>query len=197
MFGLPVTFVVVAVLTGVSAAAFWHKMKIWSLTIQGFNLLFATLFAIGLFELVANSLDGAVEMMAYYNDMLAFMLIFLFVLAFLMFLTSRITKNDLWFSKKTDSIAKWISLFAIFLGFCGTGLFVFFQTMPEKPREPAVPPTMKIVDFMSKGALSPLLGGATFDSTKFVQGQYSRNKEVYEQVHNDGANDGSWKYGGE
>lgn len=195
MFGLPLSFVVVAALTGVAFVAFGHKMKIWSLSIQGFNLLFATLFAIGLFETVANALDGAMLATAYYNDMIAFMATFLIVLAFLMFLTSKITRADLWFSKKTDSIAKWIAVFAIFFGFCGTGFFVFFQTMPEKPRNPAFPPSMKVVDFMSKGSLKPFIGNASFDSTRFVQGQYNRNKAVYEQVHNGGANDGSWKYG--
>ena len=192
MMGLPVTFVVAAVLMGIAGLAFWHKMKIWSVSIQGFNLLFATLFAIGLFELVANQLDNAMSAMAYYNDMLAFMLIFLIVLAILMFVTSMITKNDLWFSKKSDSIAKWIALFVIFGSFCGTGVFVFFQTMPEKPRQTSAPFTMKIVDFMSKGSLKPLIGSSTFDTTRFVQGQHKRNTEVHKQVVED---DGNWKYG--
>ena len=192
MMGLPISFVVAAVIMGIAGLAFWHKMKIWSVSIQGFNLLFATLFAIGLFELVANQLDNAASMMAYYNDMLAFMLIFLIVLAILMFVTSMITKNDLWFSKKSDSIAKWIALFIIFGSFCGTGVFVFFQTMPEKPRQTSAPFTMKIVDFMSKGALKPLIGSSTFDTTRFVQGQHKRNTEVHDQVVND---DGNWKYG--
>jgi hypothetical protein len=192
MMGLPVSFVVAAVLMGIAGLAFWHKMKIWSVSIQGFNLLFATLFAIGLFELVANQLDNAMSAMAYYNDMLAFMLIFLIVLAILMFVTSMITKNDLWFSKKSDSIAKWIALFVIFSSFCGTGVFVFFQTMPEKPRQTSAPFTMSVVDFMSKGSLKPLIGSSTFDTTKFVQGQHKRNTEVHKQVVED---DGNWKYG--
>lgn len=192
MMGLPISFVVAAVIMGIAGLAFWHKMKIWSVAIQGFNLLFATLFAIGLFELVANQLDNAMSAMAYYNDMLAFMLIFLIVLAILMFVTSMITKNDLWFSKKSDSIAKWIALFIIFGSFCGTGVFVFFQTMPEKPRETSAPFTMSVVDFMSKGSLKPLIGSSTFDSKTFVSNQLKRNKEVHDQVVND---EGNWKYG--
>jgi hypothetical protein len=192
MMGLPISFVVAAVIMGIAGLAFWHKMKIWSVSIQGFNLLFATLFAIGLFELVANQLDNAASIMAYYNDMLAFMLVFLIVLAILMFVTSMITKNDLWFSKKSDSIAKWIALFIIFGSFCGTGVFVFFQTMPEKPRETSAPFTMSVVDFMSKGSLKPLIGSSTFDSKTFVSNQLKRNKEVHTQVVED---DGNWKYG--
>ena len=192
MMGLPISFVVAAVIMGIAGLAFWHKMKVWSVSIQGFNLLFATLFAIGLFELVANQLDNAMSAMAYYNDMLAFMLIFVIVLAILMFVTSMITKNDLWFSKKSDSIAKWIALFIIFGSFCGTGVFVFFQTMPEKPRETSAPFTMSVVDFMSKGSLKPLIGSSTFDSKTFVSNQLKRNKEVHDQVVND---EGNWKYG--
>ncbi|MBR4977245.1 MAG: hypothetical protein IKW13_03010 [Thermoguttaceae bacterium] len=192
MMGLPISFVVAAVLMGIAGLAFWHKMKIWSVSIQGFNLLFATLFAIGLFEFVANQLDNAWSTGAYYNDMLAFLAVFVPVLAILMFVTSRITRADLWFSKKTDSIAKWVALFVIFGSFCGTGVFVFFQTMPEKPRQTSAPFTMKIVDFMSKGSLKPLIGSSTFDTTSFVQGQHKRNTEVHDQVVND---EGNWKYG--
>ena len=198
MMGLPISFVVPAVLMGIAGLAFWHKMKIWSVAIQGFNLLFATLFAIGLFELVANQLDNAMSFMAYYNDMLAFAVIFVVVLAILMFVTSMITKADLWFSKKSDAIAKWLALFVIFGSFCGTGVFVFFMTMPEKPRETSAPFTMSVVDFMSKGSLKPLIGSSTFDSKGFVTNQLKRNKEVFDQVYNDGAEEaGSWKYGGE
>ncbi len=198
MMGLPIGFVVAAVLMGIAGFAFWHKMKIWSVAIQGFNLLFATLFAIGLFELVANQLDNAMSFMAYYNDMLSFMVIFLLVLAILMFVTSMITKSDLWFSKKADAIAKWIALFVIFGSFCGVGVFVFFQTMPEKPRETSAPFTMSVVDFMSKGSLKPLIGSSTFDSKTFVSNQLKRNKEVFDQVYDGGSEEGgSWKYGGE
>lgn len=198
MMGLPIGFVVAAFLMGIAGFAFWHKMKIWSVAIQGFNLLFATLFAIGLFELVANQLDNAMSFSAYYNDMWAFMIVFALILAILMFVTSMITKADLWFSKKADSIAKWIALFVIFGSFCGTGVFVFFMTMPEEPRETAPPPTMAVVDFMSKGSLKPLIGSSTFDSKNFVANQLKRNKEVFEQVYNDGAEEkGTWKYGGE
>ena len=191
--GLPIGFWVAAVLTGIAGFAFWHKMRIWTIAIQGFNLLFATLLTMGLFELVANQLDNAMSALAYYNDMTAFMVIFLVVLAVLMFVTSKVTKNDLWFSKKTDSIVKWIALFAIFGSFCGTGVFVFFQTMPEKPRQTSAPFTMKVVDFMSKGSLRPLIGSSTFDTATFVQNQYKRNQEVHKQV----VEEETWKYGGE
>jgi len=191
--GLPIGFWVAAVLTGIAGFAFWHKMRIWTIAIQGFNLMFATLLTIGLFELVANQLDNAMSALAYYNDMTSFMVIFLVVLAILMFVTSMITKNDLWFSKKTDSIAKWIALFAIFGSFCGTGVFVFFLTMRDIPRNPQAPFSMQVVDFMSKGSLKPLIGSSTFDTTTFVQGQYKRNEEVHKQVV---AEEG-WKYGGE
>ncbi|MBR4976366.1 MAG: hypothetical protein IKY61_04875, partial [Thermoguttaceae bacterium] len=62
----------------------------------------------------------------------------------------------------------------------------------------SAPFTMAVVDFMSKGSLKPLIGSSTFDSKAFVSNQLKRNKEVFDQVYDDGSEEGgSWKYGGE
>ena len=62
-------------LMAIGALAFWHNMRLWSVTIVGFNVIFATLFAIGLFEMVANILDGFMAVTMFYNDMIAFAVI--------------------------------------------------------------------------------------------------------------------------
>lgn len=190
----PFGYLLLFVLFGLATAAFWHGMKVWCLTVQGVNLLFATLFAIGLFEPVANMLDGALGMMAFYNDMLAFMLVFLAVLAILMFVTSLMSKANLFFEGKTDVIAKWGVFFLVFVGFYGTGVFVFYETLPEKPATTDIPPTMKAIDLISKGSLKPLIGSTTFDSRAFADGQYKRNAAVYEQVVGDAS---AWKFDGD
>ncbi len=190
---IPFGYLILFPIMGLATAAFWHKMKVWSLTVQGFNLLFATLFAIGLFQPVANMLDGAVPMLAYYNDMLSFMLLFLIILAILMFATSMMTKSDLYFSKKTDAISKWIVFVVVFLTFYGTGCFVFYATLPEKPTTQA-PKTMFALDFVAKGALKPMIGSTVFDTKTFVMNQYNRNAAVYTQVVED---EGNWKFDGD
>jgi len=187
------TFFILSGILGLGVLGFWHKMKLWTVTIIGFNLLFATLFAIGLFEPVANILDGALSMMAYYNDMLVFLLLFAIILTILMFVTSRISKVDVCFSDKTDKIAKWITCLVVVVSFCGTGVFVFFETMPEKPQSHNVLPSMKILDFMAKGSLKPLIGGTTWDTADFVQRQYKRNAGVYEAT----VNEQTWKFDGD
>lgn len=186
-------FWVVIFLLAIGALAFWHNMKLWTVALIGFNLLFATLFATGLFEMVANIVDGAAPVMAYYNDMLCFMVIFIVVFAVLMFCTSKMSKSNLYFSEKTDKIAKWIVSFAVIIGFAGTAGFIFYETMPEKPHTVSVLPTMYAIDFMSKGSLKPLLSGSTFDSKDFVQRQYTRNAGVYYAT----MKSGTWKFEGD
>ncbi|MCF0234047.1 MAG: hypothetical protein HUK22_03605 [Thermoguttaceae bacterium] len=193
MLGFPVGYGLLFIILGLATAAFWKNMRVWSLVIQGFNLLFATLLSIGLFEMVANALDGAMSVTLFYNDMFAFMVIFIVVLAILMFITSKMTKADLYFEPKTDSICKWIAFFLIFVSFYGTAVFVFYETLPEKPFATKVPPTMSVVEFMAKGSLSPLLGGQPFNTKAFVDGQYKRNAAIYEQ---EVAGNG-WKFDGE
>lgn len=186
-------FWVVIGLLALVALAFWHNMKVWSVTLIGYNLMFTTLLTIGLFEMVANILDGAASIMAYYSDMLCFMLLFIVIFAILMCCTKMISKVNVAFSDKTDNIAKWIVALVAIIGFAGTAGFVFYETMPEKPHTVSVLPTMYVVDFASKGSLKPLIGDTTFDSKAFVQSQYKRNAGVYYAT----MKDGTWKFSGD
>ena len=186
-------FWVVIGLLALVALAFWHSMKVWSVTLIGYNLMFTTLLTIGLFEMVANILDGAAGIMAYYSDMLCFMLLFIVIFAIMMCCTKMISKVNVAFDDKTDNIAKWIVALVAIIGFAGTAGFVFYETMPEKPHTVSVLPTMYAVDFASKGSLKPLIGDTTFDSKDFVQRQYKRNAGVYYAT----MKDGTWKFSGE
>ncbi len=188
-------FWILSGLMAVGALAFWHKAKLWSVTILGFNIMIATLFAIGLFQMVANILDGAMSVMSYYNDIIAFSAIFIIVLAILMAATSSISKVNIRFSDTTDKISKWISVLLIVIGFSSVTTYVFYEVMPEKPKESSVLPSMKIVDFMSKGSLAPLLGDSRWDTAEFVQSQMKRDAGVYTQTVKDG-NPG-WKFDGD
>ncbi len=186
-------FWVVIGLLAIGALAFWHNMKVWTVALVGFNLMFATLLSIGLFEMVANLLDGVASIMSYYSDMLCFLLIFVLSFAILMLCTRMISKVNLYFEPQTDTIAKWIVSIVVIVGFAGTAGFVFYETMPEKPRTVSVLPTMYVVDFASKGSLKPLIGSTTFDTKDFVQRQYRRNAGVYYRT----MKDGTWKFDGD
>ena len=186
-------FWVVISLLALVALAFWHNMKLWTVTLIGYNLLFTTLLTIGLFEMVANILDGAASVMAYYADMLCFMLLFIIIFAILSLVTHMSSKVNVGFEDKTDKIAKWIVALVAILGFAGTAGFVFYETMPEKPHTVSVLPTMYLVDFASKGSLKPLIGDTTFDSKDFVQRQYKRNAGVYYRT----MKDGEWQFDGD
>ena len=186
-------FWVVIGLLAIGALAFWHGMKVWTVALVGFNLMFATLLSIGLFEMVANLLDGVASIMSYYSDMLCFLLIFVLSFAILMLCTRMISKVNLYFEPQTDKIAKWIVSIVVIVGFAGTAGFVFYETMPEKPHTVSVLPTMYLVDFASKGSLKPLIGSTTFDTKDFVQRQYRRNAGVYYRT----MKDGTWKFDGD
>lgn len=186
-------FWVVIGLLALVALAFWHGMKLWTVTIIGYNLLFTTLLTIGLFEMVANILDGAASVMAYYADMLCFMLLFIVIFTILSLVTHMCSKVDVAFEEKTDNIAKWIVAIVVILGFSTTAGFVFYETMPEKPHTVSVLPSMYVVDFASKGSLKPLIGDTTFDAKDFVQRQYKRNAGVYYAT----MKDGDWKFSGD
>lgn len=185
---------IVAGLMAIGALAFWHKMKIWSITLIGINLILATLFAVGMFEMVANILDGFMAATAFYNDMIAFSLLFIVMLAILMIATSMISKVDLHFMNKTDAISKWIASLLIVVGLALTTTFVFFEVMPGKPKDKLANP-LKVVDFISNGSLSPLLSDSRWNSVQFVKDQALRDAAVYTQTVNNG--NSGWKFEGD
>jgi hypothetical protein len=182
-------------LMAIGALAFWHNMRLWSVTIVGFNVIFATLFAIGLFEMVANILDGFMAVTMFYNDMIAFAVIFVVVLAILMVATSSMSKVDLSFSDKTNAIGKWVVSVLVVLGFASITTFVFYEVMPEKPKASAKLPSMALVDFMSGGSLSPMIGDSNWCRASVVQEQQKRDAAVYTQPVAEG--NSGWKFDGD
>ena len=182
-------------LMAIGALAFWHNMRLWSVTIVGFNVIFATLFAIGLFEMVANILDGFMAVTMFYNDMIAFAVIFVVVLAILTVATSTMSKVHLSFSDKTNAIGKWVVSVLVVLGFASITTFVFYEVMPEKPKASAKLPSMALVDFMSGGSLSPMIGDSKWSTDSFVQEQQKRDAAVYTQTVAEG--NSGWKFDGD
>lgn len=177
----------------VGALGFWHKLKLWSIVLIGFNLMFTTLLVVGLLEMLANLLDGAWGGIAYYSEMDIFIILFPLIFFILMLITAKITKANLYFEEKTDKIAKWIACFIVILGFSGTAGYVFYVIMPEKPKEISSLFTMQTLDFIANGSLKPLLSDDSFRTEDFVQRQMKRNAGVWIQtVDND-----DWKFDGD
>ncbi len=182
-------------LTAVGTIAFWHRMKIWSVMIVAFNVLFASLFAMGTFYMLANILDGVMPVMAYYNDFIAFTVVFVVVLALLMVITKMISKVDLFFTPKANSIARWFISLVLVLGFAGVTTFVCYEIMPTKPKPSKKIATMAVIDYLSAGSLSPLIGDSRWNSDKFVQEQQIRDAGVYTQTVAEGHS--GWKFPGD
>ena len=182
-------FWIIMGVTALGTLAFWHKLKLWTVVLIGFNLMFATLLSIGLIEMLANLLDGAWAPISYYSEMDVFLLLFLLIFVILMMMTAKISKANLAFEKKTDTISKWIACFVVIIGFAGTACYTFYIMMPEKPKDlNEIPylPTMRCVDLISGGSLSPLLGSDTFNTADFVSREMKKNAGVYKAtVDND------------
>ena len=179
-------------LLAVGSLAFWHKMKIWSLTLIGFKLLFATLLTIGTYEVAATAFDNAAPVMSYYTDMICFMAIFIVTHTILMILTARFSKVDVYFEQKTENIGKWAISICVILGFSTSAGYVMYRLMPDKPNNQNTPvAAIVLVDLLSKGSLSPMIGpGTTFETKNFVQRQYIRNSGVYVET----VDNGTWKF---
>lgn len=186
--------------------AFSRGDTLWGTIIKLFNTFFASMVALNFFEPVANMFDGFMGVMAYYNDMLAFFLLFAITMEILVEITNRISKVNVYLPDKANLIGTYAVLFVMFLGFYLIPVFVFTQTLPEAPL-PA-PTSVKeygpfkstglvnLLDFESKGALKPFAKGHTWNTKEFMKNQYRRNCGVYDKV--DASKDSStWKFEGE
>ena len=178
----------------IGALAFWHSFKLWTVVLIGCNLLFATLFSVGVLEMLATIVDGLWAPISYYSEMDVFMLLFPIVFTILMLLTKKISKANIYLEPKTDTICKWIACFVVIFMFCGMAGNVFFIVMPEKPKEKMIRlPPMQLMDVWAAHSLSPLIGSDSFNSENFIQRQAKRNAAVYMQV----TEKDDWKFDGD
>lgn len=177
----------------IGALAFWHSFKLWTVVLIGCNLLFATLFSVGVLEMLATIVDGLWAPISYYSDMDVFLLLFPIIFTILMLLTKKISKANLYLEPKTDTICKWIACVLVIFLFCGTAGNVFFIVMPEKPRDMIRLKPMLLLDVWAAHSLSPMIGDSHFDSVDFIKRQQRRNAAVYTQV----TEKDDWKFDGD
>lgn len=197
MWGYHLFYLIGAPVVLLSILAFSRNDPIWGALIKLFNIFFASIIAINYFEPLANILDGAMSVMLYYNDVLAFFIIFCVTLAILGEVSRKLSKINVYFPAKTNLIGTYCILFVLFVGFYSTAGFIFMSLLPEAPHVENIsaPPTMKLLNYASSGSMkSPdFLPHGQFNSETFLQGQNARNCAIYSALENTD----SWQFDGE
>ncbi len=181
--------------------------SLWGILIKAFSLFFATLFAVTLFQPVANLFDRMIPAMAYYNDMWAFLIIFGIVLGIEITVTNFISRINLFFPRKVNSVGNNVLLAITFIVFYFTTAIFFFYLIPEAPVRSElngfVPlPQFTMMERMSNGFLKPISGGKTMDFAEDIYfKELTKNAAVYTKVFASGAKSGggggkgaSWTY---
>ncbi|MBR3220161.1 MAG: hypothetical protein IKF77_09580, partial [Thermoguttaceae bacterium] len=167
---------------------------LWDMAVKTFCVLFATLFALCLYEPLANLLDSMKLEWAFFNDMWAFLLVFGIVLAIEVYATNFISKINVQLPSNVNRTGAFVLMGIFFLGFYSTSALLFYYTIPEKPDLKAVdigaggqlsinvPPQFLALEFLSKGSLS---GKQQFDFSRYFENHFNRRCAVYSQVDAD------------
>ena len=183
---LPITFLAIF--------GFCRSHSLWDMAVKTFCVLFATLFALCLYEPLANLLDSMTLEWAFFNDMWALLLVFGIVLAIEVYATNFISKINVQLPSKANRTGAFVLMGIFFLGFYSTSALLFYYTIPEKPDLKAVdigaggqlsinvPPQFLALEFLSKGSLS---GKQQFDFSRYFENHFNRRCAVYSQVDAD------------
>ena len=194
---LPITFL--------SIFGFCRNHSLWDMAIRTFCVLFATLFALCLYEPLANLLDSMKLTWAYFNDMWAFLVIYGIVLAIEVYATNFISKINVQLPSKANRIGAFVLMGIFFLGFYSTSALLFYYTIPEKPDLKAadigaggqlsinVSPQFLALEFLSKGSLS---GKQQFKFNTYFENHFNRRSAVYSQADADAKGSSSSSSGG-
>lgn len=179
---------------------FCRKESFWSILILPFCLFFATFFALGYYQPLANILDGIIPSIAFYNDLIAFTLIYAIVFAINVFVTHFLSRVSLFFPEKVNLIGNLSIVSVIFLVFYFGIATLFFYMIPEGPPRAsfdnlAPMPQFSIYETLSRGSLKPIGGTPDdlFDFTKYYKAEVGKNAQVYMQVLPTSGSENEWK----
>lgn len=194
--GYPPMYLIGIPIVCLAILAFCRKDTLWGTMIKLFNVFFASLIAMNYFAPVANLFDSWMVAMTYYNDMLAFFIVFGLALFILVEITNNISKVNVLFPEKVNVIGTLSVLFVMFVGFYFTAGFMLMATLPEAPRLNGTyyhyPIQMKGVEYLSKFSLKPFGSSPNkLEVDVFLENENLRNCGVYIAVE-----DGSWKFDG-
>ena len=169
---------------------FCRKESLWTILLLPFCLFFATFFALGYFEPLANLLDKFFPKLAFYNDLIAFTIIYAAVFALNIFVTQFLSRINLFFPDKVNFIGNISLLAVIFLVFYFCVAPVFFYLIPEGPPRLTFDnlqpmPQFSVYERLSSGSLSSIKGDPArdrFSFTDFYKAEVGKNAIVYSQV---------------
>ncbi|MCR5358756.1 MAG: hypothetical protein K6E55_02590 [Thermoguttaceae bacterium] len=169
---------------------FCRKESLWTILLIPFCLFFATFFAVGYYQPLANLFDRFLPKYAFYNDLLAFTIIYAAVFAVNVFVTHFLSRINVFFPDKVNLIGNITLLSVIFVVFYFCVAPMFFYLIPEAPPrtnwnalEPM--PQFSLYEQISKGSLSPIGGDPKTDQFKFTdfyKAEVGKNAIVYSQV---------------
>ncbi|MGI5832426.1 MAG: hypothetical protein ACOX6D_07845 [Thermoguttaceae bacterium] len=184
---------------------FCRKESFWSILLLPFCLFFATFFALGYFEPLANLLDRYMPKNAFYNDLIAFIAIYAVVFAINIFVTQFLSKVNLFFPARVNLIGNISLLSMVFLVFYFCVVPLFFYLIPEAPPRTNLDqikpmPQFSIYEHLSRGSLSTIGGDTSkdhFDFTDYYKAEVGKNAKIYSQVlavsGNERARGDEWK----
>lgn len=186
---------------------FCRKEGIWGTLIKGFCVFFAAMFAMSFFEPLANLMDKMMVSWAYYNDMWAFLLIFILTLTIELFITNRLSRVNVAFSPQANKVGTYVLLAFIFLGYYGIVAQSFYYLLPEAPSQVTIPeqinnpPQFRILEILSGGSLAPMTAAPTkFNYNNFFTNQELKRKAaVYVKVSaggSSGSGKADWQFSG-
>lgn len=207
MFGFPLMFIICLPVSFLCLLGFCRKQGFWETLIKVFCLFFATMFALNFYEPLANLLDKMMLKCAFYNDMWAFLTLFVFFLWLNVFITNRFSRFNLYFPKRENKIMAAICLVVLFIGFYSVGAVSFLYRLPEAPSKAlpsgkdaviSNPTQFRMIEYFSKYSLAPLSGDHHFNYNEFYLESLRQKCAVYSQVcgGTPSSNGPSWAFTG-
>lgn len=169
---------------------FCRKESLWTILLIPFCLFFATFFALGYYQPLANLLDRFLPKYAFYNDLVAFTLIYAAVFAVNTFATHFISRINIFFPEKVNLIGNISLLAVIFLVFYFCVAPIFFYLIPEAPPRKNFDnlqpmPQFGFYERVSRNSLRPIGGDPKTDEFNFndyYKAEVGKNSIVYSQV---------------
>ena len=169
---------------------FCRKESLWTILLIPFCLFFATFFALGYYQPMANLLDRILPKYAFYNDLVAFTLIYAAVFAVNIFATHFISRIHIFFPEKVNLFGNISLLAVIFLVFYFCVVPIFFYLIPEAPPRKDFQnlqpmPQFSLYERISRDSLAPIGEHPETDRFNFenyYKAEVGKNSIVYSQV---------------
>ncbi|MDO5554036.1 MAG: hypothetical protein Q4G68_09750 [Planctomycetia bacterium] len=194
-FGYPPIYVIGAPVALLAILAFCRNDSLWGTLIKLFNIFFSSLLAMNFFEPVATIIDKVSPATSFYNDLYAFVVIYVVCMEVLVEVSNRLTRVNVFFPDKVNLFGTYALLTFLWIGFYGVTMFIVMTTLPEAPRmtEYKYPTTLSLVKYVSGSSLAAMGSNAHhFDPAVYLARQNNRNCAAYINLEEKD----TWKFDG-